>query len=212
MSRRRATTRWRRRLARPRARSPRRPHQASRPEHPSQACERDEPGGERSGGRSALLAGSGIEDDVRRASEAVVRPVRDGDQRGTAAATSQQLREVDDLGALARLAHGDHRRRGIEDPGPEVHELRGAEHERRATPARELSDERIARGVGATHPGDDHRVGPREPGDAPECLPLVPEAVAARRSASGCPRSRRRGQEKFPNDFTAAVYDAVPWV
>ena len=37
--------------------------------------------------------------------------------------------------------------------------------------------------------------------------------AAARRSASGCPAiSAEKESGNFPNDFTAAVYDAEPWV
>ena len=133
---------------------------------------------------------------------------------GASSRSPKRLREMDDLRALARLAHRDHRRRRAEDPRAEVEELRGPEHHGRETGLGEVGGERVAGGVGAAHPREDHGAVRDEAGQrSGACSRWSRRPAAARRSASGCPAiSAEKGSGKFPNDFTAAVYDAVPWV
>ena len=143
---------------------------------------------------------------VRGLGQRVAAAVGDRDQQRRRGEGGEALGQPHQLGALARLADGDHDSVGRDSGQTEVEELSGVDHRDRRAASRELGHGGVTGVVAAAHPREDdarrrghcvvQAVEPRACADRPP---------AARRIASGWPAiSAINLSGNFPNDFATS--------
>jgi hypothetical protein len=113
-----------------------------------------------------------VEANVRSGRELVGQAVGHRHDERSAALRLDHVGQLDDLGALAGLAHDHHERSCAEDRAAEMEQLGRVHEDGGDTAPGEFVHCRIARIVGAPHPGEDDRR--RQTAGLVDALELVP--------------------------------------